>query len=171
MDYNSPGSSVHGVLQARILEWMACHFLFQIFPTQGSKKQGLLHCRQILCCLSHPFSVQDGRKTNCRKDMERYQQQQSNCPVLQRKRWWSIPIKNQPKALTFLQHPPSPTGENADTHHRSVFTPPHPLQHTTHTHTHTHTGVSAKDSIRPSECRSHHRSYCSVKKERERFIH
>ena len=30
-----------------------CHFLLQgIFPTQGSN-QGLLHCRQILYCLSH----------------------------------------------------------------------------------------------------------------------
>ena len=31
--------------------------------------------------------------------------------------------------------------------------------------------MPAKDSIRPSECRSHHRSYCSVKREREREIH
>ena len=32
---------------------MGCHFIFQgIFQTQGSNS-GLLHCRQILCCLSH----------------------------------------------------------------------------------------------------------------------
>ena len=39
MDCNLPGSSVHGISQARILEWVAisCHFLLQgIFPTQGS---------------------------------------------------------------------------------------------------------------------------------------
>ena len=41
MDCSPPGSSVHGILQARILEWVA------IFPTQGSNP-GLLHCRQIL---------------------------------------------------------------------------------------------------------------------------
>ena len=42
-----PGSSVHGMLQVRILEW-GCHALLQrIFPTQGSNP-GLLHCRQIL---------------------------------------------------------------------------------------------------------------------------
>ena len=36
MDYTSPGSSVHGILQARILEWVAIPFLLQgIFPTQG----------------------------------------------------------------------------------------------------------------------------------------
>ena len=26
MDYNSPGSSVHGILQAKILEWVAISF-------------------------------------------------------------------------------------------------------------------------------------------------
>ena len=36
MDWNLPGFSVHGILQARILE-RVCHFLLQgIFPTQGS---------------------------------------------------------------------------------------------------------------------------------------
>ena len=45
-DYSPPGSSVHGILQA------SCHSLLQgIFPTQGLNP-GLLHCRQILHCLS-----------------------------------------------------------------------------------------------------------------------
>ena len=36
-DYSLPGSSVHGVFQARTLEWV-CHFLLQgIFLTQGVK--------------------------------------------------------------------------------------------------------------------------------------
>ena len=52
MGCRSPGSSVHGILQARILEWVAIPFLPQrIFPTQGSNP-GLLNCGQILCCLS-----------------------------------------------------------------------------------------------------------------------
>ena len=35
MNCSPPGSSVHGILQARVLEWVA--FLLQrIFPTQGS---------------------------------------------------------------------------------------------------------------------------------------
>ena len=44
-----PGSSVHGTLQARILEWVAV--LQGIFPTQGFILHllRLLHCRQILC--------------------------------------------------------------------------------------------------------------------------
>ena len=46
-----PGSSVHGILQTRIREWG--HFILQeIFPTQGLNP-GLLHCREILYCLSH----------------------------------------------------------------------------------------------------------------------
>ena len=42
MDYSLPGSSVHGILQARILEWSA---VSSIFPTQGSNPYllGLLH--------------------------------------------------------------------------------------------------------------------------------
>ena len=47
-----PGSSVHGIFQPRVLEWV-CHFLLQrIFPTQGSNL-GLLYCRQTLYPLSH----------------------------------------------------------------------------------------------------------------------
>ena len=47
-----PGSSIHGILQARILEWVACSFLQGIFPTQGSNPD-LLNCKQILYCLSY----------------------------------------------------------------------------------------------------------------------
>ena len=37
MDSSPPGSSVHGILQARILTGVCCHALLQgIFPTQGS---------------------------------------------------------------------------------------------------------------------------------------
>ena len=48
--YSPPGSSVHGILQARMLEWVAIPF-----PTQGWN-QGLLHCRQIRYRLSHQGS-------------------------------------------------------------------------------------------------------------------
>ena len=74
VDCSPPGSSVHGIFQARVLEWgaiafslvvqpvsrvsalphpladtgMGCHFLLQrIFPTHGSNP-GLPHCRQTL---------------------------------------------------------------------------------------------------------------------------
>ena len=46
-----PGSSVHGISQARILEWVPISFS-GIFPAWGSNP-GLLHCRQILHCLSY----------------------------------------------------------------------------------------------------------------------
>ena len=50
MDCSPPGSSVHGILQARILEW-GCHFLLRgMFPTQGLNPHFLclLNCRRIL---------------------------------------------------------------------------------------------------------------------------
>ena len=47
-----PGSSVHGISQARILEWVATSFSRGVFLTLGSSL-GLLHCRQILYWLNH----------------------------------------------------------------------------------------------------------------------
>ena len=55
MDCTPPVSSVPGILQARILEWVAMPSSRGIFPTQGSNP-GLLHCRQILYQLSHQGS-------------------------------------------------------------------------------------------------------------------
>ena len=54
MDYSPPGSSIHGIFQAIVLEWVAISFL-GIFPTQGSNL-GLPHCRQTLYCLNHQGS-------------------------------------------------------------------------------------------------------------------
>ena len=51
-DRSPPCSSVHGILQARILEWVAVPFSRGVFPTQGLNP-GLPHGRQIPYCLSH----------------------------------------------------------------------------------------------------------------------
>ena len=53
---NSMDYTVHGILQARILEWVAFTLLQGIFPTQGSN-QGLLDCRQILYQLNYQGSL------------------------------------------------------------------------------------------------------------------
>ena len=55
MDCSPPGSPVHGISQARTLEWVAIFLLQGIFPTQGLNPLPLcvLHCRQILYSLSH----------------------------------------------------------------------------------------------------------------------
>ena len=47
IDSSPPGSSVHGILQARVLEWGATAFSRGILLTQGSNP-GLPHCRQTL---------------------------------------------------------------------------------------------------------------------------
>ena len=52
MDCSLSGSSVHGILQARILEWVANFLLQGIFPTQGLNP-GLPHCGRTLYHLSH----------------------------------------------------------------------------------------------------------------------
>ena len=45
-------STVHGIFQAGILEWVAFPFSQEVFPTQGSNS-GISHCRRILYQLSH----------------------------------------------------------------------------------------------------------------------
>ena len=54
MDCSLPGSSVHGIFQTRILEWVAISFSRRL-PDPGIET-GLLHCRQTLYCLSHKGS-------------------------------------------------------------------------------------------------------------------
>ena len=46
MDCSLPGSSVHGILQARILEWAAIALLQGIIPTQGQNWVCLLHWQE-----------------------------------------------------------------------------------------------------------------------------
>ena len=56
MDCNLPGSSIHGIFQARALEWTTISFSRESSQprdrTQGSNP-GLLHCRQTLYLLSY----------------------------------------------------------------------------------------------------------------------
>ena len=51
MDCNPPGSSVHGILQARVLEWVAIPSFRG--SSQPRDRTPVLRCRQILYPLSH----------------------------------------------------------------------------------------------------------------------
>ena len=74
IDCSPPGSSVHEIFQARILEG-GCHFLCQrIFPPQGSNP-GLLHFRQILYWLSYKGSP-------CLPDTAAAAKPLQSCPTL-----------------------------------------------------------------------------------------
>ena len=53
MDCSPPGSSVHGTLQTRILEWVAMPSSRGIFPTQGSNLH-LLHVSLKTCTIQPP---------------------------------------------------------------------------------------------------------------------
>ena len=57
MDCSPPGSSVHGVLQARIQEWVDFPSP-GLFPAQGLDlhRLCLLHCRQMVYPLGHQGS-------------------------------------------------------------------------------------------------------------------
>ena len=57
IDYSLPGFSVHGILQARILEWVASAFLQESFPTQRWN-QCVLHYTDFL-----PLSHKEAQRT------------------------------------------------------------------------------------------------------------
>ena len=54
IDCSLPGSSVHGIFQATVLQWVA---IGGVFLTQGLNP-GLLHCRQTLYHLNHQGPIQ-----------------------------------------------------------------------------------------------------------------
>ena len=61
MDSNLSDFSVHGILQATVLEWVAMPSSRGFFLTQGSNP-GVLHCRQTLYHLSHKGSLKEEYK-------------------------------------------------------------------------------------------------------------
>ena len=66
MDCILSGSSIHGIFQARVLEWVAISFSRGIFLTQGLNP-GLPHCRLTLYHLSYqksPWTKWPGIKTD-----------------------------------------------------------------------------------------------------------
>ena len=54
MNCSPPGSSAHGIFQARMMEWVVIFFSRGF--SQARIEPGLLHCRQILYSLSHQWS-------------------------------------------------------------------------------------------------------------------
>ena len=79
LDYSPSGSSVDGIFQARILEWV-CRFpppLAHLTQGLNTHLLHLLHCRQILYPLSHlgspPFSVPLSYITVLIRDLHRFQ--------------------------------------------------------------------------------------------------
>ena len=76
MDCSSPGFSVHGISQARILEWATISFSRASSPTQrlNSHLFRLQHCRQNLYYLSHqgsPYVMNKTPKIKGQKVMNR----------------------------------------------------------------------------------------------------
>ena len=66
MDCSLPGSSVHGISQARILEWVAIPFSSDL-PDQ-ELNPGLPHCRQILHHVSYqgsPYKEKNIKRKLC----------------------------------------------------------------------------------------------------------
>ena len=68
-DYSPPGSSLYGILQARILEWVAISFSSS-FQADDQKQVNLKERYAVretaqISALASPFSWQQCAKTNC----------------------------------------------------------------------------------------------------------
>ena len=61
VDFSPPGSSVHGILQAGILEWVAMPSSRGSSRPREDLNSGLLHCRWIL----NPLSYLESPCMNC----------------------------------------------------------------------------------------------------------
>ena len=69
MECNLPGSSVHGILQTRILGWVAITFSKGSSPSRDQTLASCI-CRQILYCLVHQESpAGDRRKQEATKEV------------------------------------------------------------------------------------------------------
>ena len=93
MDCSLPHSSIHGIFQARVLEWIAISSSRGIFPTQGPNP-GLLHCRQMLYHLSHQGFCIRGRKI--------WAPPKKRVKILDRTGIWALLDKNIPSMLNIL---------------------------------------------------------------------
>ena len=63
MDHNPPASSVHGILQARILEWVANFFSIKTITVEHlTKQRTLLSVGPVKLRGSHKYSADVGVK-------------------------------------------------------------------------------------------------------------
>ena len=90
--------TVHGILQARILEWVAFPFSRGIFPTQGSNP-GLPHCRRILHQLSH-----QGRPSICKVSSYRNGKSFPGGARGQSRRWIRSKVREDPLQKGMTTH-------------------------------------------------------------------
>ena len=114
MDCSPPGLSVHGILHARILEWVGCHVLLQ----------GIFHSRSLVfCCYNKSNTISEWYSHGCLIGA---------CPALT-PALRAAPQKRQPLPHSSGRWLPGSGGPSP---------PPQPTH--THTHTHTHTRCSLK---------------------------
>ena len=108
---NLPGSSVHRILQARTLDWVAISFSRVIFSTQESNP-GLLRCRQILYWLNCKGSPR--KPCACVSLWARQGKTWESSsmgfeivwkPEQKLRHSWKLPFKAWNHALTYMQSP------------------------------------------------------------------
>ena len=103
-DCSLPGSSIHGLFQARVPEWVAISFSRGIFLTEGSNP-GLQHCRQTLYHLSYKGSSNETKSIgNKRKNRQMGLYQKEKTPMYQRKQQKKDNLQNGRKKNLQIRH-------------------------------------------------------------------
>ena len=92
MDCNPAGSSVHGTLQERILDWVAIPFLHGIFLTQGLNSD-LFHCKRIL----HIWATWDAL---CSESVAKW----NHLTSLPLTKIWLTPENSSPHLSKYISH-------------------------------------------------------------------
>ena len=111
MDCSLPHSSVHGIFQARVLEWVAIPFSGGSSQSRD-QRQGLPHCRQMLYCLSHQKSPVS-EKSCPSKNWKYKRKKKKSRPSYSFLDIFYFPFPSQPGFLTgqsvmFVPFPPCP---------------------------------------------------------------
>ena len=87
MDSSSPGSSVHGILQAKILEWVVTPSLQGSFLTQGSNLRLLCLLYWQVCCVFFTTSTL-WEAPKALYEVQNYYSMNTTTSCLTCKNWW-----------------------------------------------------------------------------------
>ena len=125
MDCSLPSSSVHRLLQARILEWVAMPSSRESFwprdrtQTQGSNPRllWLLHCKQILYCwaMGEGNNLIENLLVRIKATMKEWMNRRQCLPKLPPHQIvWTLSFKGLPQQVSFLCHPLTFHGSRAE---------------------------------------------------------
>ena len=154
MDCRPPGSSVHRILQATTLEWVAMPFSRNL-PNPGIDP-GSLHCRQLLYHLSYPGSP-------CTLLWNYKISKETTCAPVCIRVFWSVALVECKGMFREISENGLESILRSVIYHSAPFSPTHTHTHTlTHTHSHKIEWRSHRTFFRTEHIRSMIKNFCCI---------